>query len=442
MDRMNIKNTILEKTLFSERINKINLGIAFYDNKISNDKIIELQLNKFNAVWSNSYRKIEFYAYWKEKHNLPENIKRIEELDLFPELTKEDINTNKDLIFNQFDKSQVISTGGSTGEPTRFPSAAIDFEDIYTNTYVGRSWWGIEPLEKIISLWGHSHLFGSGLKGKKNEYVRRVKDALINTVRLDAYDMRAETISDYYVKILSYRPSSIIGYTSCLYKLARFMIDNNLQGMLGRQLKVVIPTSETVTQSDIVAMKEAFRVPVAIEYGMAETGVITYSKAESNNIPVFWNSFICRKNNSENLIVTTLSEKTFPLINYNTDDCVDVKEEHHGSILALRGIKGRSKESFEIATISGEKLLISGILIVHIMKSYNFIYSVQCTQLDNHHIVIHLTSDRNINLDDACKYFSHQLSKDYNNVDPSAISIEQVDDIKRSLAGKERVSLL
>ena len=52
------------------------------------EKIYDYQLNKLNEVWGNAYTNIPFYKKWKEKHNLPDEIKSIKELETFPILNK------------------------------------------------------------------------------------------------------------------------------------------------------------------------------------------------------------------------------------------------------------------------------------------------------------------------------------------------------------------
>ena len=46
---------------------------------------------------------------------------------------------------------------------------------------MARSWWGVNPLDNMVLLWGHSHLFGTGIKGQINHKLRLLKDILIKT---------------------------------------------------------------------------------------------------------------------------------------------------------------------------------------------------------------------------------------------------------------------
>ena len=430
---------LLKNTVFASRQRLIEIKKHQYENTSDPEQIRSFQLRRFNLVWKHAYKNIAFYEWWMKEHHLPEIISTLEEISDFPVLTKKVINKNRELIFDQFKRSRTVSTGGSTGEPTLFPVCTEDFSSIYTNTYVARGWWGLKPLDRIVSLWGHSHLFGSGLKGKAKEYKRRLQDSMINTVRLNAYDMRPDIISEYYRVVLRAQPVAIIGYTSCLYKLARYMVDNGLQGSVGSSLKVVIPTSESVSDNDVKTMEDAFKVPVAIEYGMAETGVIAYSRNHTNDMPVFWDSFVCRVDAGKALFVTTITDRLFPLINYCTDDCVTSSVVAGESVLAFQKVEGRKQESFTVGTQAGFPLVISGILLVHIMKGYPNIYSVQGEQLTDKSVCIYLTSNKLLDLNKAHSFMVEQLFQDHPEVDPAALILRQTDDVQRSVAGKEKV---
>ncbi len=435
-------DSLLKFVVFRERLELLRARKKLYDAHWEPDKICKLQLEKLNSVWNYAYKNIFFYERWKRQHRLPNQIISLNEMSHFPELTKSDLNENRDVNFGQFSRCRTVGTGGSSGEVTFFPVRDEDFLSIYADAYVGRSWWGVEPLDLMVSFWGHSHLFGKGFKGTLNEYKRRLKDRMVNNYRLSAYDMRPKTIVEYHRTVSEIRPVVISGYTSCLYKLARYMIDHGLQRTAGDRLKVVIPTSETVSGTDLAAIEQAFGSPVAIEYGMAETGIIAHSRSETRFMPVFWNSFFCRVDKRNTLFVSTTTNRLFPLINYRTDDRVTPFEIVGESVLALTEVQGREQGSFTLATTFGEHLLVSAILLAHIMKGYPHVYSVHGEQLRAGKICVYLVSDRPLSLDLAHRYLVEELRKDYPELEQEAIILYQNDDAHRSIAGKEIVKIV
>ena len=241
-----IKEFILKNTVFKNRLILLKRKIKLYKEFIDEDEIIKYQIEKFNLIWRDAQTNNEFYKYWAKKHNLPKQIKSIDELKLFPKLTKNDIQQNKELIFKDLNNFYTVSTGGSTGEPMKFPTSKAEKEIEYANTYLGKSWWNVNPLDDIVMFWGHSHLFGTGIKGKINHFKRIFQDWLINTKRFNAYDMTVDTLSTYYHRLKKLDPKVIIGYTSLNYKLAKYIKENDLSIGNKTNLKSVIFTSESV----------------------------------------------------------------------------------------------------------------------------------------------------------------------------------------------------
>jgi phenylacetate-CoA ligase len=433
-----IKDFLIKKTLFSKRLSLLENKKNFYEKNRSEKEILDYQITKFNEVWDYAVKNIVFYKKWQEKYKLPLKISSIKELSYFPPLTKEDIQKNKDLIFSDFRKCDKILTGGSTGEPTVFPIGQEEKINNYANTYMARGWWNIKPLDIFLLFWGHSHLFGSGIKGRLNQYKRLVFDWLINTKRLNAYDMSVNTLKKYYDVFFKSNPDVVLGYTSTIYKMARYIKDNDLKIGNKSNLKGVIITSETVTEADIKLVKETFKVPVIIEYGLAETGSVAYSKESTNNLEIFWDSFIAQQDDKNILYLTNIGDKLFPLINYKTDDIVIVEDKINSSILSLKRIKGRTKDIVKIKTIDGKYLELSGILMVHILKNHPNIYGISFKQLENNCTEVSFVSDKNLNIKEVKDYFIREIKKDHENIDPAAIIISQIDKIKKTKAGKEK----
>ena len=84
------------------------------------------------------------------------NLDELKKISLY--LKKKDIQENENLIFSSLKNYSIISTGGSSGTPTRFPIAKNETLNSYANHYLGRSWWGIKPLDNII-FFGDIHIF-------------------------------------------------------------------------------------------------------------------------------------------------------------------------------------------------------------------------------------------------------------------------------------------
>ncbi len=419
-------------SLFRKRLRFLENKKKLYRITKSVDEIYKFQIDHFNNIWAKAAVEIPFYKFWKKKYDLPIYINNLDELKNFPVLKKKDIQENENLIFSSLKNYSIISTGGSSGTPTRFPIAKNETLNSYANHYLGRSWWGIKPLDNIIFFWGHSHLFGDGLKGKINQYKRLLYDWIINTKRLSAYNMSFDSMDAYCQILKKSDPFMIIGYTSAIYKLAKYIYENNLDNKNKPNLKCVVVTSETVTDYDVNLIEKVFNVPCVIEYGMAETGVIAYSKDNSKNIKLFWDTFIGIKDKENVLNITTINERIFPLINYKTDDIVETKESL--SILEIKKIVGRKNDFIKIK-VNSDFIEVHSELFTHILKSIKGVMDFKVIQMKNLSIEIKYVSSNNLNISER---FFEEIYKEFSGIDKNIFSFKQVDEISKTIAGKAK----
>jgi phenylacetate-CoA ligase len=432
------KEFILKNIVFKKRLELLEKKKKLYKEIIKEEDIYNYQLHKFNNTWNYCINNLPFYKMWKQKHNLPEKISSISDLKEFPILTKKDIHENKDLILENLENYDLISTGGTSGITTEFPTSKHDRDITYINAYLCRSWWGIKPMDNILMFWGHSHLFGKGLKGYINHIKRRFSDFLINTTRISSYSLTNENVKDFYEEIIEVKPESIISYSSNIFKICKHMESNNLY-YKDNNLKGIILTSETVTNVDINLINKYLNTNVINEYGMAETGVISYSYEATNNIKTLWDSFILTSNDDE-LIITTINDSIFPLINYTSEDVLVVKEIYKESILSISSIEGKVRNVLNISFLDGTSQEISTIFFDHVLKNYPNIYSIHYKQ-DDINVIIYLTSNISLDLLNLNDFLRNEVKKEFLNIDFLKITMVQVDNVDKTIAGKNKTLL-
>ena len=425
-------NHILRNSFFKKRLKILEYKKKSYFISRSIDEIKQYQIDHFNKIWHKAIIEIPFYQHWKKKYNLPNFIKSLDELKYFPVLEKKHIQKNQDSIFLSLKNYNVISTGGSTGKPTRFPISDEELLNSYANQYLARGWWGIKPLDRIIFIWGHSHLFGDGIKGKINQYKRLLYDWIINTKRLSAYDMSLNSIEKYYQILKKSNPVMIMGYTSSIYKIAKYIDENNLNIKNHSNLKGIVVTSETVTNYEVNLIEKIFNVPCIIEYGMAETGVIAYSKKSSDNMELFWDTFIGVKDDENVLNITTINNRIFPLINYKTDDLIESNDSHH--ILKIKKILGRKNDFIKIK-VGNNILETHSEFFTHILKSIKGVINFKVIQKKNLAIEIKYVS---LNDSDISVSFFNEICKEFNSIDKNIFSFTRVDEIPKTISGKAK----
>ena len=433
---MKIIEPIIKK-IEKKKFKQLNEKIDFYNKDISVSDKFEFQKVKFNKSWKFAYENYSFYKELKNEHSLPNEIDDINQLKYFPIIKKNDIRSNFEKIYSETQKFKnifLVSTGGSTGEPTHFPSSNAEKKTRYGNVYLGRSWWKIKPFDKTILIWGNSHLFGTGINGKIKNLKRIFFDNLINTKRLNAYNMTEKSIIEY-IKIINKKlPSVIIGYSSVIFKIAQVSKILNIS-MLKNKLKGIILTAESVSKNEIKIIEDVFNTKIILEYGMAELGVIAYSKKETLNYNVFWDSFVCNYS-TNGLVISTIDDRIFPMIRYQTNDVIEPNQSLDTSILSFPNIKGREQEKLSLFTLDKKIIWISGIMIVHILKALPGMMSICSTQIKKGKILIYYELLRSFNEESIFKYLIKELNNEFNNIDPKSINLKKENYIKPTLSGK------
>lgn len=380
--------------------------VTEYDRILDDSEIRSCQLNSFNSAWARA-RKLPFYEWWSAQHRLPSRLHSIEGLADFPVLTKKILVDQRDLVFEGLEPANFYTTGGSTGEPTRYPKGAGDYDGVWANSHLGRRWVGIQPGDRYVHIWGHSHLFGQGRQANRIRAVRRAKDWLAGGLRLDAYDQSVSTLQDYVEKILRYNPKFVIGYTSALRALADVILDAEVP-LAFRHLQTVVATAETATEEDLRVIQSAFRVPVSLEYGAAETGLIAHTPTMgASGFRVAWQSIAANADEDGLLKVTTLDQREFPLINYVLGDRVEFGGPRE-SILKFDRVLGREKDIVEVALKNGLFAKLNMISVAQILKSQDGVRTVQAHQASRLHLRVYITTGPGVSVDE--RYLSNLLA--------------------------------
>jgi len=397
------------------------------------------QTRAFNEVWLSATQRIRFYAEWKRRHDLPDQVNEIGELAQFPVLKRSDIDDSFETIAQDLAPCHFVYSGGTTGNSRRFPRGSEDSLVTYANHYLGRSWAGISPGDSIVSIWGHEHLFGSGKMGQVKKIIRSTKDWLINTQRLNAYRLDKASVAAYFGAIRSRPGSVIISYVSVIRKLLDFVEQSGIDGCSAR-VRAVIFCGETVNARDIDRVRKILSSVPLIEYGMMETGAMAYSHPESSTLTFFWDAFHCHATSERELIVTSLQPMRFPLINYSTEDRIEPLNSVTTLPFRCARISGRKSDIFQLKLHGGQIIEVNGELILEVLdvipEVYAYIIRHKDRMLD---IAMQLALGQELHV--IRGRFLRELKRDLPNIDESTITFSQLDHEPQTIAGKRQVLL-
>lgn len=411
-----------------------------YERELPAEEVEQRQLSAFNEQWDRVTRTSAFYRHWKQHHRLPDRLRCLKDLSIFPHLTKAIIQEHLELVFAEGSLHSVYTTGGTTAEPTVFPRGGFESTGRWADNYVGRQWWGIQPTDRRVLIWGHSHLYGTGPARLARLVDRRVRDAMMKTTRLDGYRIDIESSREYLNEILRVRPTHVVGYSTALVRLAQAADQATAVALQGLRLKGLVATSETLHDHDRDMLSSVFGCPVIIEYGASEIGVVAVSRRASDNIRTLWQSHLLSNDAVHGVVVSALRRQQFPLIQYRLGDRVVVRDETaDGSVLAVHRISGRTLDILRIGSSSGATTEISAFQLTHMIKGHPDVRNVQFSQLDDDRAGVHVHLRPGGSLADVAKFLRIQLRRDYPMVKTDRVEVIDEPEQLHSRSGKHLV---
>lgn len=320
---------------------------------------VSSRLEKFNAIWRDAFENVPFYAEWKARHGLPDRIEDLCELRKWPVVEKGDLILNRaKLVRKDIAEFQERVTGGATGEPLHFRVIQDEIDQEALNKWIGWARMGIFPESRCFLLWGHRHFYGQGLMSNVRFKVRQFKDWMTNNLRADATDLSPAALKRDYELMREFNPECIIAYSASLLALVRTMRDE-VKGAGKRRpipyLEAVICTAGPLTKEERDEMALFFGVPVAMEYGSMEAGVMAYqTPAEGGRYSVFDKTHILHAEtevatNLSQILVTCLFPRYLPLIRYRIGDYMsDELVRPDGSVETFGEVFGRTGDEVDM----------------------------------------------------------------------------------------------
>ncbi len=221
------------------------------------------------------------------------------------------------------------NTGGSSGKPLIFYYGRQRQASDAAARMRARRWWGVEPGEREVYLWG------APVELSKTDRIKTLRDRLVNQLVLNAFDMSAAHMDAYIQAIQSWQPRCVYGYASSVALLAAHAKERGIRIMLPK-LRVVCTTGEPLFPHQRSLIQEVFGVPVANEFGSRDIGFTAHETPhgqmlltsesillevlDSNNQPV-------KPGEVGEAVMSGLCSEAQPFIRYRTGDLVRLGEE-------------------------------------------------------------------------------------------------------------------
>ena len=278
-----------------------------------------------------------------------------------PITTKDDVRghySSFEAGASMYPRRLIATTGGSTGQPLKF---AMSREDYLRSVGVQIAGWHLAG----YVLGDRLAIFAGFSIAQRDVVPWRVSlsDFVLNRRQFSAADMDDDRIAQYWDYIERWKPAYLRGYPTALAELCR-----RRSAVCSRSYrpKAVLTTSEMLTESDRATIEKTLGAPVFDGWGLNDGGAAAYECNEHNGMHVdTTRAYVETVDDAGKsvwgvpgrIIVTSLTNKAFPFVRYDTGDMGILTWRDCGcgrSGLMLTQVLGRSNDTLRFggATIS------------------------------------------------------------------------------------------
>jgi phenylacetate-CoA ligase len=313
----------------------------------SRSELDQYQLERVNRLWQHARAHVPYYQRLAAAERLPERFVSLEEFQaLVPVLPRQALRERpRDFLSARAECGHWTKTGGSTGTPMDTYWGDDAHREMLLGRYRLLASWGLDIFDRCAMLWGHSAALMPGLAGRLACWRQRVEDWLRNRMRLCAYRLGRDDLRRYLGRIASFRPASLYGYSQAVGLLAA---EAQAVGFSCDSLKLTVLTAEPAFDHLIATIERAFRAPAVVEYGSSECGFLA-GEGPDRKLRVREDHTLIesrpRSDGRYDLILTVLTNPSFPLIRYDIGDVTDAPIERGPRGMAvLKNVSGRNND--------------------------------------------------------------------------------------------------
>lgn len=373
---------------------------------LSPAELRDYQFQRMRRLVEWAYAQVPYYRALLDEHELaPPRIQSHDDFHQIPYLTREHLKSRFDDLRARTKLVGVHarSSGGSTGSPV---TVLVDMERMGIQEAArlrAHHWFGVRPGEREILVWG------SPLEITRQDRIRQVRDFLMNSRMLDAFNLGPKVFPAYAAVMRKYRPRLVYGYANAVYLLARYFEQKQLPALPG--LRVVFTTAEPLHDFQRQTIETAWECYVAEEYGTRDGGLAAFECPQGGLHTFAEGSYLEIKDPDSDgrgeIVLTCLDSLAFPTIRYRTGDIgrLDPRPCRCGRGLPMiKPVEGRLLDFL----VTPEGRILHPTSVMHILREIPVVRESQVVQEELDRVAIHLVPTRpmtKIELDDLHEKF-------------------------------------
>jgi phenylacetate-CoA ligase len=261
------------------------------------------------------------------------------------------------------------TTGGSSGEPLIFYIGKGRKTHDVAAKWRATRWWGVDIGDRELVVWGSPVELGA------QDRLRRLRDSLMRSHLVPAFEMSAANLDRFVAEIRHYRPAMLFGYPSSLSLIAEHA-QRRGQRLDDLGVRVVFVTSEKLYPEQRASIARAFSCPVANGYGARDAGFIAH-ECPSGKLHLSAEDIVVETVHPDGrataagepgeIVVTHLATADFPLLRYRTGDVGVLSAEACAcgrGLPVLADVQGRSTDF----VVAADGTVMHGLALIYTLR--------------------------------------------------------------------------
>jgi len=242
-------------------------------------------------------------------------------------------------------------------------------------------WWGVDIGDRETVVWGSPIELGA------QDRVRLLRDKLLRTQLLPAFEMSQPKLDGFVASIREQRPRMLFGYPSALTHIAQHAAKRGV-AMDDLGIEVAFVTSERLYDEQRATIGRVFGCKVANGYGGRDAGFIAHEcpqggmhitaedivveivDAEGRPVP---------RGQSGEIVTTHLATRDFPFVRYRTGDVGALDETRcpcGRGLPLLRDLQGRTTDF----VVAADGTVMHGLALIYVIRDLPGIQGFKVTQ--------------------------------------------------------------
>jgi len=395
------------------------------------------QVERLRTLLTRAGRKVPYYRrLFAELRLDPGSVRSPQDLEHLPFLTKDVIRRNREDLKAEGARLRLFNTGGSTGEPLQFFIGNERVSHDVAAKWRATRWWGVDIGDPEIVVWGSPIELGA------QDRVREIRDRLLRTQLLPAFEMSEMRLDEFLDRIAAARPKMLFGYPSALSLIAEHAAARG-RDMRSAGVKVAFVTAEQLYEHQKKAIAEAFDCSVANGYGGRDLGFVAHEcpegglhvTAEDLVVEIVdENGKAVPRGEEGEIVVTHLASFDFPFVRYRSGDMGTLSEwlcPCGRGLPLLEAVHGRTTDF----VIAEDGTVMHALAVIYAVRDVPGIRNFKVVQEDRSFTRVLLVPENGFSHETEEKIRGRLAERLGRGV---RISVERVDEIPPSASGKHR----